>query len=523
MGAQRTVRAVCVLAAVGCAAWAWRYEQTLHDAAESPSFGRTLGDSLAEAAGNIALVTANDTCTTLLRSGASYSEWHATEYPLPRSSSSSTAPELFVQSVRYNGNLLVVGATARARDTDGTVYAYRTGAGARTAPQVIAPPAGRTRDTRFFATEIAVAATSAHFAVALPAARQVAVYENATPARDAPLALVGVLDAPAPAPGAFGASLTMSDNVLVVGAPVLASRPARGLARTSSSSSSSSSSEEAEAGAVYTFLRVNGRWECTPSVLAPAPAHVPHARARALFGYALDITKDGTRLVVTAPCVEPPVLLRRGPGASAPAPSSEEECVPKALVYMRAADGTGWQLMYSVAAPAGAQQTSFGASVSINPEQGDLFVGVGAPSEEPATSAMYLYRNTRLYAHIPSPRDAYAFGRSMTMYGDILAVGVPMQSIGRPPSSIQQQQQQQGTNSAAGLGTPANTLNQMGGIVMFSITQLSDHTMTLVMTCSLAFFLVVVTTVLAIYKLHPSSIAALRQQQQQQQQQQHRR
>lgn len=501
MSTQRLWTAVCVLAAVACAVRAWRYEQTLHDAAESPSFGRTLGDSLAEAAGNIAIVTANDTCTTLLRSGSSYSEWRATEYPLPRASN-STAPELFVQCVRYNGNLLVVGATARARATDGTVYVYRTGPAAAPAPQVLRAPTNLTADPRFFATGIAVAATSAHFAVALPAGRQVAVYENATPARDAPVTLVGVLSAPAAAAArAFGTSLSMSDNVLVVGAPVLAPH----------------TNEEGAgvAGAVYTFLRVDGRWECTPSVLEPAPAHVPHARARALFGYTLDITKDGTRLVVTAPCMEPPVLLR-SPGASSSASSSSsssseaDECVPKALVYMRAADGTGWQLMYSVAAPAGAQQTSFGASVSINPEQGDLFVGVGAPSEEPATSAMYLYRNTRLYAHIPSPRDAYAFGRSMTMYGDILAVGVPMQSIGHAPPPPQQQK---------GLGAPANTLNQMGGIVMFSITQLSDHMMTVVMTCSLAFFLVVVTTVLAIYKLHPSSIAALRQQQQPQQQQ----
>lgn len=490
MSVHQGLAVACVLAVLGCAACGWRYEQTLHDAAESPSFGRTLGDSLAEAAGDVALVTANDTCTTVLRSGTSYSHWRATEYALPRGNRST---ELFVQSARYNGHLLVVGATARARDTDGTVFVYRVSAEKSTpAPQVLTPPVASAADARFFATEIAVAATSAHFAVALPAAGQVAVYENATPARDAPVALASLLAAPAPSLRAFGASLSMSDNVLVVGAPFLSSP--RGT-RTSTSTSTT----EDEEGAVYTFIRVDGRWECTPWVLRPDRTHVPHSRARALFGYTLDITKDGTRLVVTAPCMEPPVLLRRGStnnsdssfSSSSSSSSSEGECIPQALVYMRATDGAGWQLMYGVGAPPGAWETSFGASVSINPEQGDLFVGVGAPSEEPATSAMYLYRNTRLYAHIPSPPDAYAFGRSMTMYGDILAVGVPMQSIGAPP----------------------NALNQMGGIVMFSITQLSDHAMTLVMTCSLAFFLVVVTAVLAVYKLHPSSIAALRQQQ----------
>jgi len=290
---------------------------------------------------------------------------------------------------------------------------------------------------------------------------------------------------------AFGMSLAMAENRLVVSAPVMTVNGDR----------------PAADGLVYTYSR-NKTWCTKPKVLNPRK-FFPKERYMPLFGYAVDLTKDGTRLVVTVPCIEPPVHMAwpTMPKSSTPtygsavsSSSHTEVCVPIAFVFIWNENENDWKLMYNVTAPDDALTTSFGATVSINPEAGDLFVAVGSPSENQNSSFVFLYHKEKPYAQIPSVQDAYAFGNSMTMYGDILAVGVPLQAIGEPAT----------INGVAATTTSSSGITQKGGIVMYSISQLSEGMMTLVMTLTLVVFLIVVIVVLAIYKIHPSSIAAVR-------------
>jgi len=497
----RLLRLITVLL-FSCGSFAWRYEQTLHDSAQSPSYGRVLGDSLVDFDGTVAIVTANDTCTTLLHSGSTYSEWIAEEYPLPYDPNA----EIFVQSARYNGRLLVVGAASRSGEYDGRLYVYHIGS---KKPEVIYPPFNDTEQTRYFGTVVATAAISRHFAVALPSSDKVVVYENSTAAHGAPMQEVAILQAPVGYRNTnekyhrvFGLSLAMSDNILVVGAPVVTS------AVNNNNDGKPGEDDVVPDGILFTFYR-NETWSSTASVLDPRKLF-PEEPPMPLFGYAIDITKDGTRMVVTVPCIEPPILTRpieydmnddknAKDSGSAVSSSSEEACTPIAFIFIWNEIEGNWTLMYNVTAPDDARKTSFGARVSINPEEGDLLVGVGAPSENPDLSSVYMFLNGEPYARIPSVQDAYAFGNSMTMYGDILAVGVPLQAIGH--------RQLNGMT----LITDDGDL-QMGGVAMYSISQLSDNMMTLVMSLTLFFFLLLVSGVLAAYKLHPSSIAALRSQ-----------
>jgi len=495
LGAVYLIAIICV-----CSSVAWRYEQTLHDKALSPSYGRILGDSIVDYDGSVAIAAANDTCATLLHSGCSYNEWNAEDFPLPTNESTD---EVFVQSVRYNGRLLVVGAASRSGEFDGRVYVYHTGVKNATEnltePQVIFPPINDTDQTRYFGTVISIAAISRHFAVSLPESSKVVVYENSTNEHGSPLEPVAILEAPADKneyyKRVFGMSSAMSDNILVVGAPVIVSP---------SAVNGDNGDDVIPDGLLFTFVR-NETWSPTPSILNPRKLF-PDLPPMPLFGYALDITKDGTRMVVTLPCMEPPILNRptnfdvnKEDSGSSSSSSSHSSCVPIAFVFIWDNGVNDWKLVYNVTAPEDAVTTSFGARVSINPEEGDIFVGVGAPSENQALSSVYLFRNHELYAHIPSIQDSYAFGNSMTMYGDILAVGVPLQAIGMDT-----------LNGMTILNDDGET--QMGGIVMYSISQLSDNMMTVVMSCTLLFFLLLVIAVLTVYKLHPSSIAAIRSQ-----------
>ncbi len=184
----------------------------------------------------------------------------------------------------------------------------------------------------------------------------------------------------------FGSALTLTDDLLVVGAPADAQRGAN-------------------AGAVYAYRRdASGQWNLAARLTAA------DGQAGDRFGEALSV--DGHRLAVGAP-------LQDEKGADAGA------------VYLF--DAHQWQPVKKLTAGDGAPDDRFGSAVAI-----DRFtVAAGAHQDDDrgeASGAVYLFDEARggannwgQYAKI-TPPDGMAgdrFGFSVALRGALMAVGAP--------------------------------------------------------------------------------------------------
>ena len=434
----RSGASLLVLLLCACASRGWRYEQTLRDSTQSTLFGRLLGNACAERDGSVALVTASRDGVVVLRSGASYHDWRPHTYRVPGAAGANAS----VQCARYNGDLLVFSTADINSET--RVFAQRARAGAD-AQQLVACEG----TTKSFSGAVALAPSTARCAAVLTDEQgggAVAVFENST---NNTLACVQVLEPDSKDnEHAFGASVAMADDVLVVGAP----------ARSTAGSDAS--------GLVYTFDRGNtSGWATKPTIIS-VESLLPAGKKLPLFGHALSLTSDGLRLAVSAPC----------------SADGDDVCEPTVFVFGRSRGDEDWTLLYNMSVAG--SDAAFGASVVADTGGGALFVSVSEPGNKTTTGAVHVFRDGEHYARITAARGAdWAVGTSIAMYGDILAVG---------------------THSSG------NASSSGGSITMFSVSQLSEFMMAVLMSCSLVFFLVVVLAVLAVYKLQPSTLAAAR-------------
>ena len=173
----------------------------------------------------------------------------------------------------------------------------------------------------------------------------------------------------------FGYSLDVEDGTIAVGALY-------------------ESSQGRDAGAVYLFERQGSAWNETAKLVPDGEAEYSH------FGRSVAL--DGGLLAVGAP----------GPAASE--------------VHLFARNSEGWRREAVIASPAASSGTRFGTSVSLS--SGTLAIGAWTEIAE-ANGFVALYERSgsgwEESQRLSSPEAGDRFGYSVSLDGELLAVGAP--------------------------------------------------------------------------------------------------
>jgi hypothetical protein len=219
----------------------------------------------------------------------------------------------------------------------------------------------------------------------------------------------------------FGYSVAIDGDVIVVGARHEDSA-ATGV------DSDGSDDAAADSGAAYVFRRSGGSWS------QEAYLKASDTGAGDRFGYRVDVSGD--LVVVGAPCedeetVPPgsngdPVCKESVPGGS--------EIRNSGAVYVFGHDGQSWSQRARLKASNLEAYAHFGHGVAVR----DRLVAVGSPDEDGGVSgsgAVYLFEcapacGTPERLNAARPGDSDAFGFSVSLRVDGLAVGAPYEDSG---------------------------------------------------------------------------------------------
>lgn len=228
----------------------------------------------------------------------------------------------------------------------------------------------------------------------------------------------------------FGAAVAISGETMVVGVPGESS------AETTITNGATASSDHsaASAGAVFVYVRSGSTWS--------QQAYIKAGNAAAGDQFGTSVAIDGDTLVVGAPFED-----GTGSGISTTVPSTRTT-TDTGAVYIYKRTGTSWALQaYAKASNAG-NSDNFGSAVAIS---GDT-VAVGAPKEASNTTgtsttassnnslanagaAYVLVRSGSTWtqqSYLKAARAvAVGFGSSVSISGETIAVGAPLDSSSR--------------------------------------------------------------------------------------------
>ena len=245
----------------------------------------------------------------------------------------------------------------------------------------------------------------------------------------------------------FGAELDLSNNTLVVGAP----NEFGGIAGINGNQSDNSMGF---AGAGYVFTRTGSSWSQQAYLKASNP------NAADLFGSS--IRMDGQSLLVGAPQEDSNATGVDGDQA-------DNTTGQAGAAYLFVRDGTTWSQQAYLKGSNPGYNARFGTSVALSgdlafigaPGESGSATGVGGTQDQAATGAGAVYRFIRsgvqwsqsAYIKASNTDAGDAFGSSLALGGDILAVGASAEDSLSPGVDADQQD---------------NSGNQPGAVYVFN-------------------------------------------------------